>query len=403
MNGEACAKSFSSQNSIFPNSENVELSTEVKRPFAVPINEYGSSLQTSISTSHSHTGEISSLSLSIRNQFDNTPVGHRCDTPCIDHGRNTNITCESEKLPNNLTGNMLDLDAAIKLKNKHIHNPLFGFLNLNSLRNKINDIRSFINKLYPAMLTLCETKLDGSFPDSQFIVENYLNPGEYRKDRTKYGGGLMVYIKRGIHCRRLSKYEPSELEVICLEITTNKSKWAIISCYRPPNYKNLEIFFKEISKCLDSLTNDYDNILFLGDINVDTLNDRAVGAKMYQELCDIFGLTNLIKSNTCFTKTKSSSLDVILTNKPKCFFHSNTIETGISDVHTMISTMMRSHIKRLNPIKIHYRTYKYFNPCAFIDELERTNLTCSDSTNDPNDMFAHFSKKFGDGGHLNKF
>ena len=59
----------------------------------------------------------------------------------------------------------------------------------------------------------------------------------------------------------------------------------------------------------------------------------------------------------------------------------------------MIGTMMRTHIKKLNPIKINYRTYKYFDPCAFLEEIEHASLT-SDNTNDPNEMFQHFSTNF---------
>ena len=59
-------------------------------------------------------------------------------------------------------------------KLKHHKNPLIGYFNINSLRNKIADLRvtrkSFLSLDY---LILSETKIDEPFPTAQFIVEGY--------------------------------------------------------------------------------------------------------------------------------------------------------------------------------------------------------------------------------------
>ena len=87
-------------------------------------------------------------------------------------------------------------------------------------------------------------------------------------------------------------------------------------------------------------------------------------------------------------------MDVILTNKPRSFFHSLSVETGISDVHTMVCTMMRSHTTRLKPIKIQYRNYKYYNEETFHRELASLDLI-SDET-DPDKMYSSFIQNFTD-------
>ena len=51
----------------------------------------------------------------------------------------------------------------------------------------------------------------------------------------------------------------------------------------------------------------------------------------------------------------------------------------------MVCTMMRSHISRLKPIKIHYRNYKYFSEELFQNELSNSNLISSE--NDPDNMY----------------
>ena len=48
-------------------------------------------------------------------------------------------------------------------------------------------------------LILSETKIDGSFPTSQFNVEDY--EIKARRDRDEYGGGLIEFVRRGLTCK----------------------------------------------------------------------------------------------------------------------------------------------------------------------------------------------------------
>ena len=98
----------------------------------------------------------------------------------------------------------------------------------------------------------------------------------------------------------------------------------------------------------------------MGDINIDTRDSNSSGYDRLMSLCETFDLKNLIKNKTCFTDTHKSSIDVILTNKPRSFQHSSTYETGLSDHHHMITTFMRAHLVRLQPKRITYRSYKNF-------------------------------------------
>ena len=130
----------------------------------------------------------------------------------------------------------------------------------------------------------------------------------------------------------------------------------------------------------------------MGDINIDKERDKGLKLDLLCNFCDSYSFKNLIKAKTCFTKTSESSLDVILTNKPRYFFHSQSVETGISDVHTMVSTMMRSHFTRLKPIKIRYRSYKNYNEEHFIRDLSNSNLISNDDN--PDKMYLDLIQKF---------
>ena len=176
------------------------------------------------------------------------------------------------------------------------------------LCKKIVDHRSEVDLEY---ISISETKLDASFPNSQFKIEGYHFP-PFRRDRNSYGGGLMVFIKNDIIATRATEYEPMETECICTKITISKKLWLIFSIYRPPK-SNLENFIQVLHQATDRAISKYNNIVIMGDLNVNTL-DHSLNLDKLNELCDTLGLYNLIKVSTCEMKGSSTCIDLILTN-----------------------------------------------------------------------------------------
>ena len=72
---------------------------------------------------------------------------------------------------------------------------LISHLNINLLRNKFEMLVSSIG-VNVDMLMISETKLDESFPVSQFLMPGFENP--IHLDRSSSGGGIMLYIREGI-------------------------------------------------------------------------------------------------------------------------------------------------------------------------------------------------------------
>ena len=158
---------------------------------------------------------------------------------------------------------------------KYPTNPLIGYLNINSLRNKIIDVREVIRKLSLDYFVISETKLDGSFPSAQFNTSNYKIRN--RRDRDKNGGGLIEFVRKGFITKRLKDYETQICETISSEFTISKKKWICFSVYRPPSYNNLIIFFEELTKSVCRALNTYDNIVVMGDLNTDINKGDAIG------------------------------------------------------------------------------------------------------------------------------
>ena len=88
-------------------------------------------------------------------------------------------------------------------------NTIIGYLNINSLRNKIVDLRQVLYESELDILAVLETNLSDEFPNLQFNIEGYYNPAELRKDRTIHGRGLVIYIKTGVPIKRAHALEPA--------------------------------------------------------------------------------------------------------------------------------------------------------------------------------------------------
>ena len=82
---------------------------------------------------------------------------------------------------------------------------------------------------------------------------------------------------------------------------------------------NKDIFFSELSNTLSLATRKYENILIIGNLNIDTSNRKKDNGTYLSNLCDTASLKSLITHITCVKSTNRTSIDVLLTNKSKCF------------------------------------------------------------------------------------
>ena len=123
------------------------------------------------------------------------------------------------------------LNFLSSLKMKHPHKIIIGNLNINSVPNKFEQLKYLIHDKLDILL-ITETKLDNTFPDSQFIMQGFSKP--FRNDRNRKGGGLMIFVREDIPCKKINIDFPSDIECIALEINFRKEKWLFIGCYHPP-------------------------------------------------------------------------------------------------------------------------------------------------------------------------
>ena len=85
-----------------------------------------------------------------------------------------------------------------------------------------------------------------------------------------------------------------------------------------------------------------------------------------EAILQAYDLSNLIKKPTCYQSYTPSCIDLILTNRKHLFQLSNTFETGLSDHHKLICTILKSGGFKGAPTEKIYRSYKTFA----VDQLQ---------------------------------
>ena len=123
-----------------------------------------------------------------------------------------NKTVKNSKISDNQLNTMQEnpIDSIRKLKLSNRHKIMLGHLNINSLRNKFESIADVIQGTFDIFL------LSESFPDKQFSLNNYRI---FRKDRNRYGGGIMFYMNENLLNKSLTTEIDNLTETIFLEVT----------------------------------------------------------------------------------------------------------------------------------------------------------------------------------------
>ena len=96
-----------------------------------------------------------------------------------------------------------DENSLLKAKTFQFENPknvIVGDININFVRNKSELLKPFFYNSFDILLAL-KTKIDSSFPNSEFFWAGYRM---FRYDRESFGGGLWFYLNESIPLRKTS-------------------------------------------------------------------------------------------------------------------------------------------------------------------------------------------------------
>ena len=204
--------------------------------------------------------------------LDSSPGGEtgNCDAPetssatsSSEHKSNDAPLCDMTKaVPDPSSFNVSDgplTDYIYNLKLYRKDNPknsISGHLNINSIRKILEAVECILNDGLIDIFALSESKIDESFPSAQFFVNDFTL---HRKDRNRFDGGILLYMRSDIPHRRRSDLEPNNdfshgVEIMVIETRLYKvEKLFMVVIYKPPKvtYKSFENVLTDICQSLE--------------------------------------------------------------------------------------------------------------------------------------------------------
>ena len=207
---------------------------------------------------------------------------------------------------------------------------------------------------------------------------------------------MLLYIREDLAFNPRTDLQNKNLEDIYLEILLPKTKPIIVgSCYRAPenDKDHFDIFLGCMENTLDKI-NPGSETIFLGDFNINLLDNNSNFKKTYLDLLKSNNYKQLIKSPTRVTETSSTCIDHIVVNKTEKICQSGVIETGLSDHFITYCTrkISREQINKHNTVKL--RSLKNYCSNTFTEKLKNLDWSIVLQCTDVNDVWNRFKIMF---------
>ena len=130
----------------------------------------------------------------------------------------------------------------------HTLNNLRGFklahLNIASIPKHIDQLKVLLLNKPVDIFSISETRLDDAISSEEINIPGY---EIFRKDRSRTGGGVVLYIRNVFNIFDRSKDVPQNLEAICVEIIKPKAKPFLVTtqCFhnRNPDFLFCRLIF----------------------------------------------------------------------------------------------------------------------------------------------------------------
>lgn len=181
-------------------------------------------------------------------------------------------------------------------------------MNIQSIRNKVDDIKCFLLNNSCDVLALSETWIN---KDEAFLydIDNFTAVHSCREGR---GGGTSLYIKKTIKCQEVDSFGAEKTpNWTCVNIGESDLKLSVV--YKPPSYSNVE-FLRDLEIILTKYPRKH---VVVGDININLLEDCTLVTN-YKNLLTInnFKINNTITNEnaTRVTVNNQSIIDHVLSD-----------------------------------------------------------------------------------------
>lgn len=166
---------------------------------------------------------------------------------------------------------------------------------------------------------------------------------EWSTEKYNKNGGVGIAINKNWEYNRIEETkEGIEADEVTIRLkgTCKKNSLIIQAIYRNPN-RDPSIFINKISRKLMKFRKKEDNVIAIGDWNVNLLKKTPISENLNDEMKEI-GYNQIIKEATRETETTKSLIDLCYTNIEQEIITGSVIHKAITD-HYITKIVMRKH------------------------------------------------------------
>lgn len=175
-----------------------------------------------------------------------------------------------------------------------------------------------------------------------YKLPNY-NSTYYCREKRR-GGGIIIYTKEKLNIQETKNIDFKYAENVEIEI--EKKNLIINAIYRPPNL-NVKEFLKELKKWLKHKDVKNKDLVIIGDININTLEDNN-NTLSYIELLHGNGILNTINNNPTREEVRNNSITTSCIDhinlRTKYKYTAAIIKEKIADHYFITTTLKNSKI-----------------------------------------------------------
>ena len=110
------------------------------------------------------------------------------------------VVAEGSELPDRPSEKKGGFEELRLIRLKHPNNIIVAYININYIRNEFENFSDMISEKID-VLAIAKSKIDSTFPSSQFETNGFKVP--YRLDISGNCGGILVYVRENLISRRV--------------------------------------------------------------------------------------------------------------------------------------------------------------------------------------------------------
>ena len=150
---------------------------------------------------------------------------------------------------------------------------------------------------------------------------------------------MLLFVREDVPSRILNSKSKTDIETLSVEINLRKRKW-FLNCSYNPHKNQISNHLECLNRLIDEYNTYHENFIFIGDFNT------SVEESQMENFCNLNCLESLIQKPTCYKNpSQPTCIDLILTNWPSYFQHSEVFETNLSDFHLLTVTELKMNFQ----------------------------------------------------------